>query len=150
MARDAVTSLISGTAETLGLDAVAGDVTEAVVDSLLGNAAVQNLISELALAIADGTPVDAIANTVIQAVINQPALQAAVGAAVGQAVGAIFGDNPIGFVVGQVVGAAATFVIGVAAGIANLFNLFGGVTPAASVGGSSYLIEQGRVLALLG
>jgi hypothetical protein len=125
-------------------------VTQAVVDSLLGNAAVQNLISQLTVAIAGGAPVDAVANTVIQAVIGQPALQAAVGAAVGQAVGALFGDNPIGFVVGQVVGAAATLVIGLAANIASLFNLFGGVTPAASVGGSSYLIEEGRVLALLG
>jgi hypothetical protein len=41
-------------------------------------------------------------------------------------------------------------VLGAAAGIVSLFNLFGGVTPAASVGGSSYLIEQGQVLALLG
>jgi hypothetical protein len=65
-------------------------------------------------------------------------------------VGALFGDNPIGFVVGQVVGATATLVIGVAAGLASLFNFFGGVTPAASVGGSSLLIDQGRVLALLG
>jgi hypothetical protein len=150
VARDAVTTLIGGTAETLGLSAVAGDVTDAVVDSLLGNDAVQTLISDLAVDIAGGTPVDQIANTGIQAVIDQPALPAAVGAAVGQAVGALFGDNPVGFVVGQVVGATATLVIGVAASLVSLFNLFGGVTPAASVGDSSVLIEQGRVLALLG
>jgi hypothetical protein len=69
---------------------------------------------------------------------------------VGAAAGALVGDNPIGFNVGQVVGAAATVIIGLAAVVASVFNLFEVTQPAAAAGGGSYLIEQGRVLALLG
>ncbi len=150
VARDVVTTLIGDSLGDSGLDAAAGQVTEAVVDSLLANTAVQDLISELAVDIAAGNPVGELTNTVIQAVIEQPALQAAVGMAVGAAVGALFGDNPIGFVVGQVVGATATLLIGAASGLVSLFNLFGFAPPwaaaaAVSSGADSYLLELSRV-----
>ena len=150
VAKDAIESLINGSGDSPVLAPVVGAVTEAVVDSLLANAAMQEFISDLALDLAGGAPIDDIANIVIQAVIDQPALQFAVGAAVGAVAGALVGDNPVGFVVGQVVGAAATVIIGLAAVVASVFNLFEVAQPAAAAGGDSYLIEQGRVLALLG
>ena len=150
VARDVVTTLISESLGDSGLDAAAGQVTEAVVDSLLANTAVQDLISELAVDIAGGNPVDELTNDVIQAVIEQPALQAAVGMAVGAAVGALFGDNPVGFVVGQVVGAAATLLIGAASGLVSLFTLFGFAPPWAAPAAvipvsDGYLFELGLV-----
>lgn len=158
--RDAVVTLISGSADTsaLGstaLGSTAGRAAEAAVDSLLANTAVQNLIGDLAVEIAGGTPVNALTNAVIQAVISGPALQAAVGAAVGQAVGSLFGDNLVGVVVSQVVGTAATLLIGVASGIASLLNFFGFAVPGAaaaaddSLRADSYLFEWGRLEALL-
>ncbi|MEX1175107.1 MAG: hypothetical protein WEB51_06015 [Mycobacterium sp.] len=151
VARDFVTTLVGGSLGDSGLDTAAGQVTEAVVDFLLANTAVQDLISELAVDIAGGTPAGELTNTVIQAVIDQPALQAAVGMAVGQAIGALFGNNPIGFVVGQVVGAAATLLIGAASGLMSLFSLFGFAPPwapaTAAVGpvADGYRFELSRV-----
>ena len=101
---------------------------------------------------AGGTTIAELAPTLIQSVITQPALQIALGAAVGQGIGALFGDNPIGFIVGQVAGVAASIGIVMASGLAgliNLFNpgfiasLFGGVSsPAASV----YLVDPSASL----
>lgn len=65
----------------------------------------------------------------IRTIATDPALQSAVGTAIGEAVGAIFGENPIGAIVGWVAGGAATLVIGVLAGFALLLNL---VPPAAA------------------
>ena len=70
--------------------------------------------------------------------------------AVGQAVGALFGDNPVGFVVGQVVGAAATLLIGAASGLVSLFTLFGFALPWAAPAAvipvsDGYLFELGLV-----
>lgn len=153
VAAEVVVTLISGSGDTSNLSPAAGQATEAAVDSLLANTAVQNLISDLAVDIAGGTQGSDSANTVIQAVVDAPVLQVAVGVAVGEAVGSLFGDNPVGFLVSQVVGAAAaTLLIGVASGLASLFNLFGFTMPgAAAVSlpfGSSYAIDVGRSPAL--
>lgn len=98
-------------------------VAKAAVSALLTNSAVADLAGDITTNLLSGKPVDAVANTVIRAVITEPDLQAAVGTAVGQAIGTIFGDNPIGEFVGWVAGGAATVAIGFLAGIALLFNL---------------------------
>lgn len=117
-------------------------VAQAAVDSLLASTAVQSLIADLAVTIASGTPVGELTGTVIQAVIRDPALQRAVGNAVGQGVGALIGDNPIGALVGQVVGVTATLVIGVVSGFTLLFQGLTSVFGAAAVPAGSLLGEQ--------
>ncbi|MGV1089584.1 MAG: hypothetical protein ACOYBX_16535, partial [Mycobacterium sp.] len=88
-------------------------------------------------------------------VLGSPALQFALGAAVGQGIGSLFGDNPVGFIVAQVTGAAASIAIGMASGLAALINLFnpgfitslfgGNSSPAASV----YRVDPTSSLVLL-
>lgn len=101
----------------------AGEVAKAAVTALLDNAAIADLVGDIAADVLGGQPVEELAGAVVYAVITEPDLQAAVGSAVGQAIGALFGDNPIGAVVGWVAGGAATVAIGFIAGIALLFNL---------------------------
>ena len=133
VARGVVTNLIG--ADTL-LGPVAGQVTGAAADSLLADPAVQRLIGTVAIDILTGKPLDDVTNSAIRTVISEPAVQIALGMAVGQGVGSLFGVNPVGFVVGQVVGITATLVIGVGSGIALIFNAFSVpvVAPAAADG----------------
>lgn len=108
--------------ENSNLGSVVSQFVGPAVDSLIEDPAVQDLISDIAPAIVGGTSASELANTVVQAVIDQPALQAAVGTAVGQAVGAVIGDSPIGNLVGRAVGRTVTSLIRVAARLAPLFN----------------------------
>lgn len=133
-------------------DPAAGQVTKAAVDALLSNPAAQGLISSLAGDILNGTPTSDVATTLINSVVKSPELQVALGLAVGQGIGALFGDNPVGFLVGQVVGAAAALVIGMVSGAAVLFNLAGGSGTATVPAANSYLVvlrldQLGRVAA---
>ncbi len=133
-------------------DPAAGQVTKAAVDALLSNPAAQDLIGSLAEDILNGTPASDIASTLINSVVKSQELQVALGLAVGQGIGALFGDNPVGFFVGQVVGAAAALVIGIVSGAAVLFNLTGAAGAATVPAANSYLVvlrldQQGRVAA---
>ena len=101
---------------------VAQQMTGAAVTSLLADRAVLSLAGRAAIEVLRGTSIDDIANIAVDYVIQYPALQMALGRAVGQAVGSLFGDNLFGTVVAQVTGGTATLVIGLAAGIAQLFN----------------------------
>lgn len=122
-AQDAVTKLLSGDGlNNSPLVSAAGDVTKAAVDSLLANPATRNLISDIPVDLANGTAPSELVNTLVQDVIRSPALQVAFGSAVGQGLGALFGDNPIGFFVGKLAGAAATLLIGMASGTTLLFD----------------------------
>ncbi|AQT78674.1 hypothetical protein B1R94_04565 [Mycolicibacterium litorale] len=140
--KDVISGLAQGVvADLLGrtplnntvFDPAAGQVTKAAIDALLSNPAAQDLISSLAGDVLNGTPPGDITTTLIDAVVKSQQLQVALGVAVGQGIGALFGDNPLGFLVGQVVGAAAALVIGIMSGAAVLFNLAGAATvPAAN------------------
>ncbi|WP_163806739.1 beta strand repeat-containing protein [Mycolicibacterium anyangense] len=127
-----------------GLGPVVGQVTQGALDSLLDNSAAQTLLTNLTVSIANGLPPADAINTVINAVIGSPQLQIAFGMAVGQGIGSLLGDNPVGFIVGGVVGVAATVLIGAASGLTllvnGLRNLFGGA-PAASSASVLYVIE---------
>lgn len=117
-----------------------GQLVEAATVSLLGNPAFGDLLGTLAAAVLDGTPTADLTGIVVSAILTDGSLQAALGTAVGQAIGSLLGDNIFGAVVGQVTGFGATLVIGLAAGIAVLFNP-GLVRPAAAVadpGGRGY------------
>jgi len=106
------------------LSAVAGTVTDAVVDSLLANPAVGTLISNVAADVLSGTPPSEALSVVVDSVLTSPVLQIAVGTAIGQGFGALFGDNIIGGFIGWVAGGLASLTVGIAAGIANLVLLF--------------------------
>ena len=129
---------------------VAGTVTDAVVDSLLGNPAVGTLISEVATDVLSGTPSDEALSVVVDSVLTSPMLQIAVGTALGEGFGALFGDNIIGNIVGWVAGGLASLTVGIAAGIANLilffnpgFSFFPAAAAAASRTDSSYVLTVG-------
>lgn len=77
--RSAIVDLISGAVGDGFLGSALNEVANAAVDSLLGNAAVQELIGQIAGDIAAGNPVT-LTDTLIRAVISEPALQAALGA----------------------------------------------------------------------
>lgn len=106
------------------LSAVAGTVTDAVVDSLLANPAVGTLISNVAADVLSGTPSSEALSVVVDSVLTSPVLQIAVGTAIGQGFGALFGENIIGSVIGWVAGGLASLTVGIAAAIANLVLLF--------------------------
>lgn len=150
----AITNLVNDA--SAGLPPVVGDVLIAAVNSLVSNDAVQNLIGDVAGTVVSGeTTVAQLVPTLAVSVISSPPLQLALAAAVGQGIGALFGDNPVGFVVGQVAGAAAAIAIGMASGLAGLINLFnpgfiaslfaGFTVPAAS----AYRVDQNSSLVLL-
>ena len=121
----AIDTLINGTPDNPSVvPPVVGEAIVAAVDSLVANPVVQELIGEIAGSVVTGTPVAELAPTLIESVISQPALQIALGAAVGQGIGALFGENPVGFVVARAAAVAATIAIGMAAGLAGLINLF--------------------------
>ena len=140
--------LISDAIGGSGADgSVAGTVTDAVVDSLLGDPAVGTLLSTVLVEAINGTSSTETVNALVTSVLRDPELQTAVGTAIGKGVGALFGDNPVGAVVGWVVGGAATLAIRVFAGITLLFNPgFTLVPPAAAEpvlvgsGGSVFLL----------
>lgn len=119
VAEQVVVTLIG---ENSNLSPVVSQLLGPVVDSLIEDPAVQDLISDIAPAIIGGTPAGELTTTVVQAVIDQPALQSAVGTAVGQAVSSLIGDNPIGNLVGRAAGRTVTSLIRVAARLAPLFN----------------------------
>ena len=132
------------------LSVVAGTVTDAVVDSLLGNPAVGTLISTVAADVLSGTPSTEALNVVVDAVLTEGALQIAVGTAIGQGVGSLFGENIIGGIIGWVAGGLASLTLGIAAGIANLillfnpgFTLFPAAAAASSRTDSSYVLIVG-------
>lgn len=99
---------------------IAQQMTGAAVTSLLADRAVWSLAGRAAIEVLRGTAISDITDIAVDYVIGYPALQIALGTAVGQAVGSLFGDNLIGAVIAQVTGGAATLVIGLAAGIAQL------------------------------
>lgn len=122
-------NLVTEVLDQVGLGSTpAGELAKSALTSLLDDASVADLIGDIAADVLSGKPVEALAGNVIRAIVTEPELQSAVGTAIGEAVGALFGDNPIGDIVGWAAGGAATLVIGFLAGIALLFNL---VPPAA-------------------
>ena len=132
VARGVVTNLIG--ADTL-LGPVAGQVTGAAADYLLADAAVQRLIGTAVIDVLTGKPLGEVTNAAFRTVVSEPAMQIALGMALGQGVGSLFGINPVGFVVGQVVGITATLVIGVGSGVAMIVNAFSvPIVPAAADG----------------
>lgn len=139
VASGVVTGLLSGNPL---LGPLAGQIAGAATESLLGDESFAALIGDLAGDVLAGTPVNQLLGEVIDAVLRDGALQAALGTAVGQGIGSLFGDNVFGAVVGAVTGAAATFVIGLAAGIARLFNRFGVAAAAASAADRGYFDER--------
>ncbi|MGY4712830.1 hypothetical protein ACXDF8_25295 [Mycolicibacterium sp. CBM1] len=144
-ARDIVTGLIEKTPlDNPFLDAVAGQVTQAAVDSLLANPAAQSLIASLAGDVLNGTPTSDLIDTVLQAVINSPQLQIAFGMAVGAGIGSLLGSNPVAFAVGQVIGATTALVIGMASGTALLIERIRSLTAPSAVVVNAYLIDPAR------
>ncbi|WP_328351189.1 hypothetical protein OG976_17370 [Mycobacterium sp. NBC_00419] len=138
-AKDVITQVLGS-----GLGSVAGQLVQGAVDSLVSNSAAQTLLSNVVVDLANGTPPADVINTVINAVLLSPPLQFAFGMAIGQGIGSLLGDNPVGAIVGGVIGTAATLLLSAASGLTLLFNglrnLFGGaaaVAPASSI----YLIE---------
>ncbi|WP_167106462.1 hypothetical protein [Mycobacterium sp. DL592] len=138
-AKDVITQVLGS-----GLGSVAGKLVQGAVDSLVSNSAAQTLLSNVVVDLANGTPPTDVINTVINAVLLSPPLQFAFGMAIGQGIGSLLGDNPVGAIVGGVIGTAATLLLSAASGLTLLFNglrnLFGGaaaVAPASSI----YLIE---------
>ncbi|MFM9033803.1 MAG: hypothetical protein ACKOQ4_05885 [Mycobacterium sp.] len=144
VAEKVVVGLVSGAVGAADLSpAVSGLVTVAV-DSLLGDAAVQSLISDIAPAVVGAGVSGDLAGTVIQAVVDRPALQTAVGTAVGAAVGSLIGDNPIGKFVAEAVGKGVTALIRAVVRFAPLLTGLGFTLPgpaaAESRSGSGYLV----------
>jgi len=117
-----VTTLLSSASISFApVNAIAGQVTQVAVTSLLGNPAVGHLISDVAVEILGGMPTAEVTNGALQSILRDPALHVALGTAIGDGVGSLFGANLLGFAVGKVVGATATLAIHIAAGIALLF-----------------------------
>ncbi len=138
----ALGAFLTGAINSLPLPQFVRDAIAVGVDSLVNNPSVQNLVGVVSDTIVNGGSVIDLVPTLIGSVISSPALQMALGGAIGQGVGALFGNNPIGFIVGQVTGVAATIAVGMASGLAGLVNLFapgfltsllGAINPAASV-----------------
>jgi len=108
------------------LDGLAGQVVGGTVDALLLKTAVVGLIDTLAVNVLEGMALSDITTVVVQEVIDTPALQVAVGFSIGQGIGSLFGDNLIGDFIGLAAAIPATLVIGMAAGIAQIYQwLFG-------------------------
>lgn len=145
LARGIIVGYVAGFAGKIPLiGGVAVKVTSAAVDTLLANPTFQDLIGTVAEGFAGGVSTTDLAQSVIAAVVEDHALQVAVAQAVGQGVGALFGNNPIGALVGKVAGAAATAVIGFLCSIGGMFVGVQSASPAAAVGtsksGYSYLL----------
>ncbi len=108
------------------VDTLAGWFVGATLEALLTEQPVVQLIDDIVVDVLTGSSLSEIADVAIQAILKQPDLQRAVGMSIGQGIGSIFGENPLGYVIGIAAGATATVVIGVAAGIVNLYTwLFG-------------------------
>jgi hypothetical protein len=145
LARGVIVGYVAGFAGKIPLiGGLAVKVTSAAVDTLLANPTFQDLIGTVADGLAGGVSTTELAQSVIAAVVDDRALQVAVAQAVGQGVGALFGDNPIGALVGKVAGAAATAVIGFLCSIGGMFVGVQSASPTAAVGtsksGYSYLL----------
>ena len=128
VAKDVVIAELKGIGiDNRFLDGVAGQVAEGTVDWFLLKTAAITLIDSLAVDILTGTPLGDVTTIAIQQVIQEPALQIALGVSIGQGIGSLFGDNLIGDLIGLVAAVPATLVVGVASGIALIYQwLFGG------------------------
>ncbi len=130
VAKDVVIAELKGIGiDNRFLDGVAGQVAEGTVDWFLLKTAAITLIDSLAVDILTGTPLGDVSTIAVQRVIEEPALQIALGVSIGQGIGSLFGDNLIGDLIGLVAAVPATLVVGVASGIALIYQwLFGGPT----------------------
>lgn len=111
----------------LGLNVVAGQIVNGTLTSFLAKPAGVKLINDVAMAVVAGTAIADITNTVIDNVVTQPDLQVALGMSIGAGLGSLFGDNILGWVIGNATGSAATITIAVVAGLYRLYKaLFSG------------------------
>ena len=131
-----VTTLLKDNGIDVGIvNSVVGQLVRVATASALAKPAVTKLIGDAATQYLGGTTTDQIVTNVLQSVVRDHTLQVAIGTSLGQAVGSLFGDNPVGSIVGWVAGGAATLVIGLASGLTLLFT--GGVGPVYGSGTAS-------------
>ena len=113
-----MTTVVADIGLPTALANAAGRVTNAAVGSLLSDPAVRVFASRLAVTVLGGGDV---VGEAISAVLTQRPLQAAIGTAVGRGLGSLFGDNPLGTVVGWVTGGAVTQLLGLIGAIGSIF-----------------------------
>ena len=133
----AAKSIVTDLLRTIGIgngfiDGLAGQVVEVTVDSFLAKPAAKILVDGIAVDVLVGMPLSDATNSVIQAVLRDPALQVALGTSLGEGIGSLFGDNLVGLLIGGAAGITATVVIGIASGLTLLFTGGGPVVGAAA------------------